>query len=104
MRILVENGRLLDPSRELDVQESLWIEDGIICEKQAFSANQADRVIDAAGGWVVPGLIDLHVHFRDPGLEYKETIETGCLAAHMAVIQLYALCQTQSLQLIAPRW
>ena len=38
MRILVENGRLLDPSRELDVQESLWIEDGIICEKQAFSA------------------------------------------------------------------
>lgn len=81
MRILVENGRLLDPSRELDVQESLWIEDGIICEKQAFSANQADRLIDAAGGWVVPGLIDLHVHFRDPGLEYKETIETGCLAA-----------------------
>ena len=68
-------------SRELDVQESLWIEDGIICEKQAFSANQADRLIDAAGGWVVPGLIDLHVHFRDPGLEYKETIETGCLAA-----------------------
>lgn len=48
MRILVENGRLLDPSRELDVQESLWIEDGIICEKQAFSANQADRLIDAA--------------------------------------------------------
>ena len=52
MRILVENGRLLDPSRELDVQESLWIEDGIICEKQAFSANLADRVIDAAGGWL----------------------------------------------------
>ena len=94
MRILVENGRLLDPSRELDVQESLWIEDGIICEKQAFSANQADRVIDAAGGWVVPGLIDLHVHFRDPDAWQQ----------HMAVIQLYALCQTQSLQLIAPRW
>ena len=81
MRILIENGRLLDPSRELDIQESLWIEDGIICEKQAFSADFADRVIDARGGWVVPGLIDLHVHFRDPGLEYKETIETGCLAA-----------------------
>ena len=43
MRILVENGRLLDPSRELDVQESLWIEDGIICEKQAFSANQGGQ-------------------------------------------------------------
>ena len=81
MRILVENGRLLDPSRELDVQESLWIEDGIICEKQAFSANQADRLIDAAGGWVVPGLIDLHVHFRDPGLTYKEDIHTGAAAA-----------------------
>ena len=81
MRILVENGRLLDPSRELDVQESLWIEDGIICEKQAFSANQADSEIDAAGGWVVQGLIDLHVHFRDQGLEYKETIETKCLTA-----------------------
>ena len=84
MRILVENGRLLDPSRELDVQESLWIEDGIICEKQAFSANQADRLIDAAGGWVVPGLIDLHVHFRDPGLTYKEDIHTGAAAAAAA--------------------
>lgn len=81
MRILIENGRILDPSRELDIQGSLWIEDGIICEKQAFSAALADKVIDASGGWIMPGLIDLHVHFRDPGLEYKETIETGCLAA-----------------------
>ena len=100
MRILVENGRLLDPSRELDVQESLWIEDGIICEKQAFSANQADHVIDAAGGWVVPGLIDLHVHFRD----IRKLLKRDAWQQHMAVIQLYALCQTQSLQLIAPRW
>ena len=66
MRILVENGRLLDPSRELDVKESLWLEDGIICEKQAFSANQADRVTDAAGGRVVPGLIALLVHSLAP--------------------------------------
>ena len=93
MRILVENGRLLDPSRELDVQESLWIEDGIICEKQAFSANQADRLIDAAGGWVVPGLIDL-----------RKLLKQDAWQQHMAVIQLYALCQTQSLQLIALRW
>ena len=104
MRILVENGRLLDLPGNFDVQESLWIEDGIICEKQAFSANQADRVIDAAGGWVVPGLIDLHVHFRDPGLNIRKLLKQDAWQQHMAVIQLYALCQTQSLQLIALRW
>lgn len=58
-----------------------------------------------AAGWLgCARFVDLQVHFRDPGLEYKETIETGCLAAAHAVIQLYALCQTQSLQLIALRW
>ena len=103
MRILVENGRLLDPSRELDVQESLWIEDGIICEKQAFSANQADRVIDAAGGWVVPGSIFMFTSvIRD--LNIRKLLKRDAWQQHMAVIQLYALCQTQSLQLIAPRW
>ena len=91
MRILVENGRLLDPSRELDVQESLWIEDGIICEKQAFSANQADRLIDAATSVI-----------RD--LNIRKLLKQDAWQQHMAVIQLYALCQTQSLQLIALRW
>lgn len=81
MKLLIKNGRLIDPSRDIDREGDLWVEGGIICEEKAFEEGDADRVFDAHGRWITPGLIDLHVHFRDPGLEYKETIETGCLAA-----------------------
>ncbi len=59
----------------------IFVEDGIIKEKAESIDKQADTVIDAAGCYVMPGLIDLHVHFRDPGLTYKEDIETGSKAA-----------------------
>ena len=59
----------------------IFVEDGIIKEKAESIDRQADTVIDAAGCYVMPGLIDLHVHFRDPGLTYKEDIETGSKAA-----------------------
>ena len=59
----------------------IFVEDGIIKEKAESIEKQADTVIDAAGCYVMPGLIDLHVHFRDPGLTYKEDIETGSKAA-----------------------
>lgn len=59
----------------------IFVEDGIIKEKAETIDRQADTVIDAAGCYVMPGLIDLHVHFRDPGLTYKEDIETGSKAA-----------------------
>ena len=59
----------------------IFVEDGIIKEKAESIEKQANTVIDAAGCYVMPGLIDLHVHFRDPGLTYKEDIETGSKAA-----------------------
>lgn len=81
MTILIKNGRLINPSEKLDKVMDIFVEDGIIKEKAESIEKQADTVIDAAGCYVMPGLIDLHVHFRDPGLTYKEDIETGSKAA-----------------------
>lgn len=81
MTILIKNGRLINPSENLDKVMDIFVEDGIIKEKAESIDRQADTVIDAAGCYVMPGLIDLHVHFRDPGLTYKEDIETGSKAA-----------------------
>lgn len=83
--ILIRGGRIVDPSRELDFTGDLLIEDGQIAalEKPGKipAKGRAARVIEAQGLWVLPGLIDIHVHLREPGLEYKETIETGTRAA-----------------------
>lgn len=81
MTILIKNGRLINPSENLDKVMDIFVEDGIIKEKAESIEKQADTVIDAPGCYVMPGLIDLHVHFRDPGLTYKEDIETGSKAA-----------------------
>lgn len=81
MTILIKTGRLINPSENLDKVMDIFVEDGIIKEKAESIEKQADTVIDAAGCYVMPGLIDLHVHFRDPGLTYKEDIETGSKAA-----------------------
>lgn len=81
MTILIKNGRLINPSENLDKVMDIFVEDGIIKEKAESIEKQADTVIDAAGCYVMPGLIDLHVHFRDPGFTYKEDIETGSKAA-----------------------
>lgn len=81
MTILIKNGRLINPSENLDKVMDIFVEDGIIKEKAESIEKQANTVIDAAGCYVMPGLIDLHVHFRDPGLTYKEDIETGSKAA-----------------------
>ena len=81
MTRLINNGRLINPSENLDKVMDIFVEDGIIKEKAESIEKQADTVIDAAGCYVMPGLIDLHVHFRDPGLTYKEDIETGSKAA-----------------------
>lgn len=81
MTILIKNGRVLNPSENLDKVMDLLVEDGRIKEKKEQIETDADKVIDAKGCYVMPGLIDLHVHFRDPGLTYKEDIETGSRAA-----------------------
>ena len=82
--IVIEGGRLIDPAANVDGRYDLWLEDGRVLavdEPAAFRARQADRRIDARGCWVVPGLVDLHCHLREPGYEYKETVATGVTAA-----------------------
>lgn len=79
--ILIKNGRVLNPSENLDKVMDVLIEDGVIKKKGLDMKACADKVIDARGCYIMPGLIDLHVHFRDPGLTYKEDIETGSRAA-----------------------
>ena len=81
MTILIQNGHVIDPLTGRDGISDVYIEEDKICEVAEHIDRQADRVIDAEHCYVLPGLIDLHVHFRDPGLEYKETLETGGRAA-----------------------
>lgn len=81
MTILIKNGRVLNPAENLDEVMDVLIEDGVIKQKAECIEVMADKTIDASGLYVMPGLIDLHVHFRDPGLTYKEDIETGSKAA-----------------------
>ncbi|HMB96379.1 MAG TPA: amidohydrolase family protein, partial [Tepidisphaeraceae bacterium] len=79
--ILIQNGTILDPSRKLQQRGDLLIRDGKIVAPNASSGTKADRVIDANGCFVTPGLIDIHVHFREPGDEEEETIASGSAAA-----------------------
>ncbi len=81
MRTLIKNGRILDPKNNIDKTGDILIENDKIAKVSNKIEEDADEVIDATGKYVMPGLIDLHVHFRDPGLTYKETIKTGCEAA-----------------------
>lgn len=81
MKILIKNGHLIDPKNGLDGQYDLLIEAWkIAAVGVSLTAVDADQ-IDAGGLLVTPGLIDIHVHLRDPGLEYKEDIITGTQAA-----------------------
>lgn len=81
MSILIKNGHVVDPLTGRDGKCDVFIKDGRIEKVAEDIAEPADRVLDADGCYVMPGFIDLHVHFRDPGLEYKETLETGGRAA-----------------------
>ncbi|QOX62279.1 dihydroorotase [Anoxybacterium hadale] len=108
MKFCINNGLIVDPHQASPFLGNLVIENGIITEivpaKQNPAAVQSDsetahegtiednhtidvsgkadvHTIDARGNWVVPGLIDLHVHFREPGFEYKEDIQSGCESA-----------------------
>ena len=80
MSTSIINGRIIDPSQELDRVCSIRFDHGKIVALDA-PPGDGDIVIDAAGKIVVPGLIDMHVHLREPGREEDETIETGTLAA-----------------------
>ena len=80
--ILIKNGHVVDPANNIDEKLDILIKDGIISEVgKDIQTNPFVTVIDAEGKIVAPGLIDLHVHFREPGYEYKEDIESGSAAA-----------------------
>jgi len=85
--MIVRNGRLIDPSRDLDIEAgraSLLIEDGRVAalatDGEAIPEEGAE-VVDAEGAWIVPGLVDVHAHLREPGQEYKEDLASGGTAA-----------------------
>jgi len=78
--LLIQNGRVIDPSQQMDQVTNLLVENGRVSAYDVAAGRQ-DRVLDAAGKIVAPGLIDMHVHLREPGREEDETIETGTAAA-----------------------
>ena len=81
LKTLIQNGYVLDPESKREGKFDVLIEDDKIIKVAEQITDHADRVLEASGCYVMPGFIDLHVHLRDPGLEYKETLETGGKAA-----------------------
>ncbi len=81
MKTLIKNGRIVDPSQNIDAVMDLLIEDGIVKAMEKEISESADEIFDAAGLVVTPGLVDVHTHLREPGLEAKEDIVSGTKAA-----------------------
>jgi len=81
-RILIQGGRVIDPSQQMDTTADVLLEDGKVAAVGTdLGQPEGAEVIDAAGKVVAPGLIDLHVHLREPGQEDQETVATGAMAA-----------------------
>ncbi len=78
MKMMIRNGRIVDPSQDFQGQKDLLIENGRFVDQ---FAGTPDRIIDAAGLTVFPGLIDAHCHLREPGQEYREDIVSGTRSA-----------------------
>lgn len=81
MKLLLKNGRVVDPVAGVDEARDVLIENGRILEVDRGIAESGAEVVDVRGWVVCPGFIDMHVHFREPGQEWKETVETGARAA-----------------------
>ena len=95
MKLLIQHGRVVDPvSGTVSIQD-LYIENGKVVQLEKDIRQEADQVIDADGLVVCPGLVDMHVHLRDPGLTYKEDIFTGtAAAAHGGVTSVACMANT----------
>ncbi|MBC8532175.1 dihydroorotase [Gehongia tenuis] len=83
MKILLKNGTLVDPAQGIHGKMSVLIEDGRIAGLGEILPEEGAEVVDVTGKIVMPGLIDMHCHLRDPGYEYKEDIASGTRAAAM---------------------
>ncbi len=81
MRLLLQNVRLIDPSQGLDQVGDLLLEDGKVAQIGKGLSCEDGETIDGTGLTAAPGLVDMHVHLRDPGLTYKEDVYSGCRAA-----------------------
>ena len=82
MNLLIKGGRVIDPSQNMDENLDVLVENGLVKEiGSGLTAPEGVKTITASGKYVVPGLIDMHVHLRDPGLEYKEDIVSGTKSA-----------------------
>lgn len=79
--LLIKNGTVIDPAKKTEEKKDLLIEDDRVIKIAEMIKDNTDEVIDAKGCYVMPGFVDLHVHLRDPGLTYKEDVETGGNAA-----------------------
>ena len=96
MKILIKGGRVLNPATSMDEIADVLIEENKVVAIGKAIDESADRVIDAEGKFVMPGFIDLHVHFRDPGLTHKEDIMTGmAAAAHGGFTSVFAMPNTK---------
>lgn len=110
MKIRIKSGHVIDPGH-LDGIMDIVVQDGQIAAIDAPSSDAAKddrnapdtRIIEAAGKIVAPGLIDMHVHLREPGHEYKETIASGCTAAARAESRPCVPCPTLHRSMIVPR-
>lgn len=79
--VVLKNGRVIDPAQGMDSSADVLIEAGKIAAIGSKVNTEGAKMVDCSGKWVVPGLIDVHCHLREPGFEHKETIETGTKAA-----------------------
>ncbi len=101
MQLLIKGGRVIDPANNIDGIYDVLVEDGKISSvipslESDLSVTKAKQygkleVIDASGKIVVPGLIDIHVHLREPGYEWKETIKTGTAAAVLPLLSAWQI-------------
>src|SRR5512144_627618 len=80
--LFIEGGRVIDPANGVDGVRTVVVRDGKVAEVAERVERPRDaRALDARGKWVTPGFVDLHVHLREPGQEYKESVATGTRAA-----------------------
>lgn len=79
--MLIKNGYLINPQTNISEVADVRVENGIICEIGQLTAKENEEILDISGLTIAPGLIDTHIHFRDPGFTYKEDLHTGSLAA-----------------------
>jgi dihydroorotase len=96
VKILIKNGRVIDPANKINEVLDLFVSEGKISKVGKNIKSEADEIIDASDKIVIPGLVDMHVHLREPGREDKETIYTGTIAAlHGGVTSVLAMPNTE---------